>query len=92
MPEKSHLKRNKADAVAAALLNFCVWGAGYLYDRRYNLGILWIAAFVPMNIPFFFNLTAFLSTSSGLLILLGHLVVSIILAIDGYLGKGRKHL
>ena len=73
------------------VLNFFVWGLGYIVDKRYSLGLLWLAVYFSTYMAInLIGVTWYFATTPGNLLFLSHIVISIILLLDGIGGKGKK--
>lgn len=70
------------------LLNFFIWGLGYIYNRKYILGFLWLAAFILAHLPmFYFGISFYQRSIEGTSLFMGHLAISLILL---YLGVRKE--
>ncbi|MEW5996364.1 MAG: hypothetical protein AB1657_02090 [Candidatus Micrarchaeota archaeon] len=75
----------------AGLLNFFVWGLGYLYTGKYLLGAMWITAFILTHLPaFYLGLEFYLSSVAGTSMFMGHLAISVILLYQGLRHEARS--
>ena len=76
----------------AAIMNFLLWGLGYVYQKEKVLyGIGWILAFIPMHIPFIIpGLEYSYMESRGVLLLLGHFMISVLLAYDAFISERNE--
>lgn len=69
----------------SAILNFIVWGSGYVYNgQRFFLGIGLMIATILVHIPIIYHHTAYYLQMPGLLIMISHIMISFLLAYDGY--------
>ena len=75
----------------AGLLNFFVWGLGYIYKKEYVLGILWLFAFILIHLPMFYlGLAYYQSTVEGTALFMGHVLISGILLYMGWRKEARS--
>ena len=71
----------------AAVLNFLVWGLGYLYvGERTRLGALLLAGYLPIHAYWVgvVGISAALAGPDTWLVVVGHLLLSVGLAYDAY--------
>ncbi|MEW6035140.1 MAG: hypothetical protein AB1529_00875 [Candidatus Micrarchaeota archaeon] len=75
----------------SGLLNFFVWGLGYIYHGKYFLGALWLIAFVLSHMPMFYlGLEFYQKTVEGTALFMGHLTISTILLYLGIRHEARS--
>lgn len=74
------------NSLVAALLNFVLWGSGYLYrGERKNLGLGWLVAYIFAHLPIYYlGLNFYYTQAAGILMLLAHTTISLLLAYDVY--------
>lgn len=78
------MKGSSNRAVISALLNFFVWGSGYVYAGEHILGALWLVAFVMACLPvIYLGIGFYQTTVAGTSMLTGHLAVSLSLLYSG---------
>jgi len=67
----------------AAILNFFVWGAGFMYVGRVYYGFLWLFAAILVVLPVHMAYPL-LPIAVGNYLTAGYLLISVLLAIDAY--------
>ena len=85
-PRKKRVKKVKRTGykpLIAAILNFFLWGSGFMYAGRYVFGLLWLMAAVTLLIPLQFTFST-LPTSVANYTTAGYFMISFLLAWDAY--------
>ncbi len=73
-------------ALVTAVLNFFTWGLGYLYSgRKTYYGVVWLIILVLLHIPVYTEGIGYFLGSPGFYRFWGHLLISALLAYDGYI-------
>ena len=86
MPKKKIESADKRNPVVSAVLNFIIWGTGYIYNgKRIVLGILLLFSFLVLAVAAFFVGIRWFFAMPGLLFCIAHFLISIGIAIDGYM-------
>jgi hypothetical protein len=77
---------NSMQRKLAAVLNFAVWGAGYLYQReRTAMGAILLAGYLPIHWYWISEVGVIPALSgSSILVFVGHLLLSTGFAYDVY--------
>lgn len=70
----------------AAVLNFVLWGSGYLYvGKKKGFGLGWLLAYMLAHLPIYYLGWEFYFTQlAGMFMMLAHIMISILLAYDVY--------
>lgn len=83
--EETVVRHRELNPVASALLNFILWGTGYIYNgSRIVFGILMLISMIILHSPLFYLGIRWYFAFPGLLIILGHVIISLALAYDAY--------
>ena len=73
------------EPIVAALLNFIIWGTGYIYNgKRIVLGIGLLLGMILMHSVVFLLGVRWFISSQGMLIFISHIVLSLTFAYDAY--------
>ncbi|MBI5332427.1 MAG: hypothetical protein HZB65_02555 [Candidatus Aenigmarchaeota archaeon] len=79
-------KTNERNPVASAVLNFIIWGTGYIYNgKKLVLGIVLLFAWIFSLAPLFYIGISWYLAMPGLLFCIAHFLISLGIAIDGYM-------
>jgi len=84
--KESVVKHREINPVVSAILNFIIWGTGYIYNgRKLVFGILLLISLVVLHthIVFYLGIRWYISYP-GVLTTLFHLLLSMAFAYDGY--------
>ena len=74
------------EKIIDAILNFFVWGLGYLRQGQTKKGLLWLSTFIITHIgSFLFGWVFFLTTFPGKIMIIGCFLISFNLAREAYL-------
>ena len=69
----------------AAILNFVIWGLGYIYlGKKLLFGFGFLIITILIHIPVVYHHTVYYFQMPGILILISHLIISMLLAYDVY--------
>lgn len=69
--------------IVGAILNFFLWGAGFIYIGRYIYGLMWLFASALIVLPTV-RMQRFLPTEIAAYLSAGYLIISVLLALDAY--------
>ncbi|MCD6576305.1 MAG: hypothetical protein J7K73_04065 [Nanoarchaeota archaeon] len=77
------LKRLKHKPWIGAVLNFFVWGTGFMYIGRFIYGLMWLLAAALLLVPTL-RMQRFLPNEIYLYMMAGYFVISVLLAVEAY--------
>ena len=80
---KEEEKKFSHKPFVAAILNFFLWGAGFIYVGRAIYGILWLFVGAFLVVPSI-RMQQFLPPRIALYFSMGYLLISTLLAVDAY--------
>ena len=80
---KKEKKKFSHKPFLAALLNFFLWGAGFIYIGRFIYGVLWLFVGAFLMVPSI-RMQQFLPPRIALYFSIGYLLISTLLAVDAY--------
>ena len=86
---KSRVELATIRSLFAGLLNFLIWGLGYMYAGKTLYGFLWIITAICIMIPFTQILPMLPASITGYMSV-GYFLVSVLLAWDAYSVEFRK--
>ena len=69
--------------IVGAILNFFLWGAGFIYIGRVIYGLAWLFASALIVLPTV-RMQKFLPTDIATYLSAGYLIISVLLALDAY--------
>ena len=79
------VKHREINPVVSAILNFIIWGTGYIYNgKKIVLGLGLLIGMILLHAPIFYLGIRWYLSIPGLLVLLSHLILSLTFAYDGY--------
>jgi len=81
--EFKRLRRLKHKPWIGAVLNFFIWGTGFMYIGRFIYGLMWLLAAVLLTVPIM-RMQKFIPSEIYAYVIAGYFVISMLLAVESY--------